>query len=127
MIGPIKASDRLLRVSRYFRKKHSGAKRHIYKCRKLVSTKRLRVRGRFVTREQTLQLLGISMEDLTNNEELQKMLTEFGNDPNSEVKINSVVQNKQNQRAFRVQNLQALIHQRETRCTHGYKETCDCD
>ena len=55
------------------------------------------------------------------------MLTAFGNDPNSDVKINSVIQNKQNQRAIRVQNLQALVHQRETKCSHGYKETCDCD
>jgi hypothetical protein len=67
------------------------------------------------------------MEDLTNNEELQKMLTEFANDPNSEVKINSVVKNKQNQRAIRVQNLQALIHKRETKCSHGYKVKCDCE
>lgn len=67
------------------------------------------------------------MEDLTNNEELQQMLTAFGNDPNSDVKINSIVQNKKSQRAIRVQNLQALIHERETRCSHSYKETCDCD
>ena len=92
MIGPISASDRLERIRRFLRKKHNHAERHVYKCRKIVSTKRLRVRGRFVTKPQALQLLGLSVEDLKNNEELQELLTKYEtNDPDQNIQFNSVI------------------------------------
>jgi hypothetical protein len=39
-------------------------KSHIYKPRKLVAEKRLRIKGRFVTKEQAYRILGVSEEEL---------------------------------------------------------------
>lgn len=47
-------SSRLSKVRRYLAKKCNKAnmKRFSYKCRKQVAEKRLRIKGRFVTKEQ---------------------------------------------------------------------------
>lgn len=52
MIGPITATERLEKVLRYLHKKKtkSTMKKFCYKCRKQVAEKRLRIKGRFVTR-----------------------------------------------------------------------------
>lgn len=67
MIGPITAADRLARVQRYLKKKHAKNASHKYNCRANVATKRLRVRGRFVTKEQAFEMLGISQDELFSN------------------------------------------------------------
>ena len=41
-----------------------------YEVRKKVADKRLRVKGRFVTNDQALKLLGITYEDLRESKEL---------------------------------------------------------
>ena len=53
MIGPITAENRLTRVQRYLEKKYkkTDQKKHFYDCRKQVAEKRLRIKGRFVTKE----------------------------------------------------------------------------
>lgn len=53
MIGPLTAKERLEKVMRYIYKKHnkSNMKKFCYKCRKQVAEKRLRIKGRFVTRQ----------------------------------------------------------------------------
>jgi hypothetical protein len=43
-------------------------KKFCYKCRKQVAEKRLRIKGRFVTREQAYEILGISSIELKSNE-----------------------------------------------------------
>lgn len=64
MIGPISESDRLSRVRRYLQKKQNkkNMKKFCYQCRKQVAEKRLRIKGRFVTREQAFEILGLSQE-----------------------------------------------------------------
>jgi hypothetical protein len=42
-----------------------------------VSRQRLRVRGRFVTKEQAFEMLGLSQDELINNNKLQEMLTAY--------------------------------------------------
>lgn len=70
MIGPISESDRLSRVRRYLDKKRNkqNMKKFCYQCRKQVAEKRLRIKGRFVTREQAFEILGLSQEELLDNE-----------------------------------------------------------
>ena len=52
-IGPITEEERLEKVRKYLKKKHNKAfsQKFCYTCRKQVAEKRLRIKGRFVTRE----------------------------------------------------------------------------
>ena len=54
MIGVLTVNERLQRVQRYLNKKRKihDLKKFSYKCRKQVADKRLRIKGRFVTKEQ---------------------------------------------------------------------------
>lgn len=62
MVGPITETDRRKRVLRYLRKKYNKAfsKKFCYSCRKQVAEKRLRIKGRFVTKEQAFEILGLT-------------------------------------------------------------------
>jgi hypothetical protein len=76
MIGPLTHSERLEKVLRYLHKKltKSSMKKFCYKCRKQVAEKRLRIKGRFVTRQQAFEILGITYDELKSNEIIQKLL-----------------------------------------------------
>lgn len=52
MIGPLTEQERMQKVLKYLNKKNnkSSMKKFCYKCRKQVAEKRLRIKGRFVTR-----------------------------------------------------------------------------
>ena len=47
---------------KYLMKKINKAftQKHIYTCRKQVAEKRLRIKGRFVTKEQAFEILGLT-------------------------------------------------------------------
>ena len=53
-IGVLPISERYRRVFNYLKKKYNKAfmKKFCYSCRKQVAEKRLRIKGRFVTKEQ---------------------------------------------------------------------------
>ena len=70
LIGPLTERERYFRVTRYLNKKYNKyrTKKHQYVCRKQVAEKRLRIKGRFVTREQAFEILGISQSDLLRND-----------------------------------------------------------
>lgn len=72
MIGMLTKKERLFRVQRFLEKKrhfHEVKKQQIqYKCRKTVADKRLRIKGRFVTKEQAFEILGLTQQDLLDNE-----------------------------------------------------------
>lgn len=52
----------MAKVLRYLAKKHNrmNAKKFSYKCRQQVAEKRLRIKGRFVTKEQAFVILGLT-------------------------------------------------------------------
>ena len=54
-----------------------------------MANKRLRIRGRFVTREQAFQILGLTATDLLENFQIQEMLTQHADEP---VKLNSFIE-----------------------------------
>jgi hypothetical protein len=70
MIGPLSEKDRMIKVLKYLHKKSnkSSMKKFCYKCRKQVAEKRLRIKGRFVTRQQAFEILGITHDELKDNE-----------------------------------------------------------
>ena len=119
-IGPITESERRRRVLNYLKKKYNKQfmKKFCYSCRKQVAEKRLRIKGRFVTKEQAFEILGLTQDQLLDNEKIQQLLTQHANDP---MQLNSVIENKKNQgEMIKVRNFQALI---DINYTHNYMPT----
>ena len=59
-VGCLSVEERRAKLDKYKekRKRRSFAKRISYDCRKKVADKRLRIKGRFVTKEQAINILG---------------------------------------------------------------------
>lgn len=77
------------RILRYWRKKYvTKQKRHVYKHHRQVAEKRLRIEGRFVTKEKAFEILGMAQQDLLDNKVIQEMLTKHS-DENK--RINTIV------------------------------------
>lgn len=82
-------------------------KKFCYKCRKHVADKRLRIKGRFVTKEQAFEILGLSQEELLDNDSIQQLLTQLADDP---VQLNSVIESiGGGGQTIKIRNFQALI------------------
>ena len=90
MIGPIPKSERRRRVIHYLTKKYNKAfmKKFCYKCRKQVAEKRLRIKGRFVTKDQAFEILGMTQDQLLDNEKIQSLLTQHAEGP---IQLNSLI------------------------------------
>ena len=70
MIGPLTVKERLDKVLWYFNKKRNMRERHIYSRRAQVAEKRLRIKGRFVTRPQAFEILDLAQDGTIENCEL---------------------------------------------------------
>ena len=57
-----------------FRKLRKWRKKVSYDCRKKVADSRLRIKGKFVTREQVCEQLGISDIDVYTGDEIKELL-----------------------------------------------------
>lgn len=60
-LGGLTRAQRKEKIARYLekRRRRSFAKKVAYDCRKKVADQRIRVKGRFVTRKQALELLSL--------------------------------------------------------------------
>ena len=60
-VGPISWLERKFKVSKYIQKKKKRVwkKKISYDCRKRVADNRLRVKGKFVTKKQACNILGV--------------------------------------------------------------------
>ena len=74
MIGPLTRKQRLAKVCSYLFKKRARLDRKDsdvkYHCRKKVATQRLRIKGRFMTKKQALELLGLTQDELLENADI---------------------------------------------------------
>ena len=88
-------------------------KKYCYKCRKQVAEKRLRIKGRFVTKEQAYEILGLTPDELKSNETIQKLLenhvmsAEQGSQPL--IQLNSLFESEGGSKQIKIRNFQALI------------------
>lgn len=80
-LGPLTLLERQQKILRFIAKKSqkSLAKKFTYECRKQVAEKRLRIKGRFVTKQQAFEILGLREDDLKTNESLQRLLEQHYN------------------------------------------------
>jgi len=84
-IGTLTVAERKIKIEKYLekRKKRSWSRRINYDCRKRVADSRLRIKGRFVTRDQAFVLLTDANipfnPDTITNDDIKALLTEkFG-------------------------------------------------
>ena len=80
-VGSLTISERKNKVQKYLekRKRRIWKKKVSYDCRKKVADKRLRIKGRFVTKEQACAILGTTLDDLAKNELLRNLVTNNDN------------------------------------------------
>ena len=53
----------------------------------MVATQRLRVKGRFMTKQQALKVLGLTQDELLENADIQRLLTEHHDNQTNLVSI----------------------------------------
>ncbi len=99
-IGTLTVSERREKIQKYLekRKRRIWKKKISYDCRKKVADKRLRIKGRFVTREQAYAILGTTAEDLASNELLRSLISSNNNC--------SIITSAQN---MKIRNIQTLF------------------
>ena len=72
-----------------------------------MAEKRLRIKGRFVTNEQALEILGLTQDNQLDNAKIQELLTQFANQP---FRVDSLVENRNGDgQMIKVRNLQTLL------------------
>jgi len=99
-IGTLTVTERRDKIAKYLekRKRRIWKKKISYDCRKKVADKRLRIKGRFVTREQAYAILGTTAEDLQQNELLRTLVSSNNNC--------SIITSAQN---MKIRNIQTLF------------------
>lgn len=100
LIGTLTATERQVKIRKYLekRKRRIWRKKISYDCRKKMADKRLRIKGRFVTRDQACALLGTTAEDLSSNELLKNLVSSNTNC--------SIITSAQN---MKIRNIQTLF------------------
>ena len=100
----------------------ANSQRYMYTCRQQVAEKRLRIKGRFVTKEQAFEILGITQNQLLDNAKIQELLTMHASKP---MQVNSLVEsNKSGGQMIKVRNFQALI---DNNYSHNSVRPADSD
>ena len=65
-----------MKIRNYWTKKYNPQRRFAKSnLRKQVADKRLRIGGRFVTKSQAFEILGIDQQDLLENDSIQELLS----------------------------------------------------
>lgn len=107
-IGPLSITERMDKVRRYLHKKgmKSSMKKFCYKCRKQVAEKRLRIKGRFVTKDQAFEILGITSDELKENEIIQRLLENHADGLSSfpMMQLNSLFESNDGNKSIKIRN-----------------------
>jgi hypothetical protein len=99
-VGAFTIRERREKIRKYLekRKNRIWKKKISYDCRKRVADKRLRIKGRFVTRDQAFAVLGTTAVDLSKNDLLKKIVETNNNC--------SIITSANN---MKIRNIQALF------------------
>ena len=100
---PARFNSRAERLYHYLVKKHHKHASFHYKRRAKVASRRLRIKGRFVTTEQAYEILGITPDEILSNDLIQGLLEK------KEATYDTVIQGKDGRKQIKINNLQALI------------------
>ena len=92
----------------YLKKKYNRkvSKKYIYKSHSKVANRRLRIAGRFVTKQQAFEILGLAPEELLDNLMIQQLLNKHNEDQN---RVDTTVKNDLGGQTIVVNNFQALL------------------
>jgi len=103
VVSVLTREERRKKIAKFLekRKRRIWNKKVSYDCRKKVADKRLRIKGRFVTREQAYAVLGTTQEDLLKNKNILELIK-----ANSDCSIIASTQ------SMKVRNIQTLIDHR---------------
>ena len=107
MIGNLTYAERKVKIEKYLekRKKRIWSKKISYDCRKRVADNRLRIKGRFVTKEQAFAILGTTPQELLNNPQLKHILNSNNNC--------SIITSANN---IKIRNIQTLLNTLKEEC-----------
>lgn len=81
-------------------------KKFCYKCRKQVAEKRLRIKGRFVTKDQAFEILGITSDELKENEIIQRLLENHADGLSNfpMMQLNSLFESNDGNKSIKIRN-----------------------
>lgn len=77
-----------------------------------------------MTREQAFEILGLSQEELVDNFQIQRLLTQHADSSDNPMQLNSIITNQFGTASIKVRNMQALIDSKYSHQCGDHDATC---
>jgi len=116
-----KFNSRASKLYSWLVKKHHKKAGFHYKRRAKVASRRLRIKGRFVTRDQAFQILGLTQDEIMSNDLIQGLLER------KEAAFDTTILGKDGRKQIKINNLQALIAQNYSTAVDPHDQDLNSD